>query len=163
MGTYTCTVCGYSYTVEIAALVAPSDDSTTSGGSSSADSSSTATTTPTSAAVEGTIPLVTGTKFKSRTTSSITITWIKADGITSYAIYQYNYSTDDYELIDTVGDVTQYKVTGLKAGTKYKFKVATIKDGVIGRRGTCYVKTVTKPKKVTVKSVKASSKAFTVK
>jgi hypothetical protein len=48
--------------------------------------------------------------------------WAKAKNATGYIIYQYDESSQSYKEIGTTTDV-QYQVSGLTAGTQYKFKV----------------------------------------
>ena len=67
----------------------------------------------------------------SKTNNSVTLSWDKADGADMYRVYKYNDKTGKYEKYK---DVTSAKctVSGLKAGTKYKFKVVSYsknKDG----------------------------------
>ena len=67
----------------------------------------------------------------SKTNNSVTLSWDKADGADIYRVYKYNDKTGKYEKYK---DVTSAKctVSGLKAGTKYKFKVVSYskdKDG----------------------------------
>lgn len=54
--------------------------------------------------------------------ASVTLTWSKAKNAESYAVYMYSEKTKKYEKYKTVTG-TKCTVTGLKAGTKYKFKV----------------------------------------
>lgn len=60
----------------------------------------------------------------SKTNNSITLTWDKADGAAMYRVYKYNDKTGKYEKYK---DVKSEKCTvkGLKANTKYKFKVVS--------------------------------------
>lgn len=70
--------------------------------------------------------------FKAKkTSSSVTLSWDAVDGADMYRVYKYNDKTKKYEKYK---DVTAAKctVSGLKAGTKYKFKVTAYsknKDG----------------------------------
>ena len=102
-----------------------------------------------------------GVKAKTQTTSSITLTWTKTTGATGYRVYQYSPSKGKYVVKASVKDVTTYKVTGLKAGTTYKFKIkpyVKTDDGtVIWGSASSALSTATKPSTPTVKSVTASS------
>lgn len=103
----------------------------------------------------------TGVKAKTQTTSSITLTWTKTTGATGYRVYQYSPSKGEYVLKKSVKGTTTYKVTGLKAGTTYKFKIkpyVKTDDGtVIWGSASSALSTATKPSTPTVKSVTASS------
>ncbi|MGN1421324.1 MAG: GH25 family lysozyme [Eubacterium sp.] len=101
---------------------------------------------------------VTGLKVKSRSTSSIRITWNKLAVCDLYVIYIYNDRSKQYEEIARILPTSNnYKIEGLKAGTVYKFRVSAIKDGKEGKKSN-YVKTAASPKKASVKSAKSSSK-----
>lgn len=65
-------------------------------------------------------------KASAKTTDSITLKWDSVDGADAYAVYKYNSSTKKYEKYKTVTKAT-CKVTGLKKGTKYQFKVKALK------------------------------------
>ena len=103
----------------------------------------------------------TGVKAKTQTTSSITLTWTKTTGATGYRVYQYSPSKGEYVLKKSIKGTTTYKVTGLKAGTTYKFKIKPYvksDDGtVIWGSASSVLSTATKPSTPTVKSVTASS------
>lgn len=66
-----------------------------------------------------------GVKATKTTKTAVTLTWNKNSKATGYRIYKYNASTKKYEKVTTSAknSTTTYKVTGLKAGTTYKFKV----------------------------------------
>ncbi|MCD7796655.1 MAG: fibronectin type III domain-containing protein [Clostridiales bacterium] len=101
---------------------------------------------------------VSGVAMKSRTTTSIKITWNEIVDAEKYIIYVYNTSSESYkEKARVSSSKNTYKITGLKAGTTYKFKVAAVKDGVTGTKSN-KLKAATKAKKVTVKSAKSSAK-----
>lgn len=58
----------------------------------------------------------------SKTTNSVTLSWDKASGADMYRVYKYNDKTGKYEKYKDVKSA-KCTVSGLKAGTKYKFKV----------------------------------------
>lgn len=63
------------------------------------------------------------------TKASVTLKWSKVTGADGYRVYKYNSSTKKYEAVKTV-TATSVKLTGLKSGTTYKFKVRAFKkDG----------------------------------
>ena len=67
----------------------------------------------------------------SKTNNSVTLSWDKADGAAMYRVYKYNDKTGKYEKYKDVKSA-KCTVSGLKAGTKYKFKVVSYsknKDG----------------------------------
>lgn len=64
----------------------------------------------------------TGVKAKILTANSITLVWSKTTGATGYRVYQYSSSKGEYVLKKSLTG-TSYKVTGLKEGTSYKFKI----------------------------------------
>ena len=65
---------------------------------------------------------VTGVINKTQDTKTITVKWSKVSGTTGYVLEKYDTSKKKYV---TVKDLkgTSHKVTGLKAGTTYKFRV----------------------------------------
>ena len=67
----------------------------------------------------------------SKTNNSVTLSWDKADGADMYRVYKYNDKTGKYEKYKDVKSA-KCTVSGLKANTKYKFKVVSYsknKDG----------------------------------
>lgn len=66
-----------------------------------------------------------GIKTKS-TQNSVTLSWNAVKGASGYRIYKYDASAKKYVKVKNVTGTT-CKVTGLKAGTTYKFKVMTLK------------------------------------
>lgn len=67
----------------------------------------------------------------SKTADSITLTWDSASGTDMYRVYKYNDKTGKYEKYKDV-KTAKCTVSGLKAGTKYKFQVVAYsknKDG----------------------------------
>lgn len=109
------------------------------------------------------VPQATGLKVKSYSTSSIRLTWDRPSGIDEYALYLYNDTAKRYEKIAAVSsDKTSYKVSKLKAGAVYKFRVAAIVDGKEGKKSN-YIKAATRPKMGRSYSKSYSYKKITVK
>ena len=104
---------------------------------------------------------VTSLKASTQTTTSVTLSWKKVTGTTGYQVYKYNSSKKAYVKVKAVTG-TSYKVTGLKAGTDYKFKVRAYK-----KIGSEYVyggyslplSAATKPSTPTLKVTAGSKKA----
>ncbi len=59
--------------------------------------------------------------------TSITLSWGKVNGATDYQVYMYDSEKKKYVRITTVEDAVKYKVKGLEAGKKYKFKLRAYK------------------------------------
>lgn len=98
----------------------------------------------------------------SSTKTSVTLKWNKVTGADGYRVYKYNSSTKKYEVIKTVTK-TSLKISKLKSGTTYKFKVrAYKKDGDTIYGAYSSVKEVTTklsaPSKVTSKAATTSVK-----
>ena len=97
---------------------------------------------------------VTGVKTATTTTSEVTLSWNKNSGnISGYKVYTYDASSKLYNQIATTSG-NSYKITGLKAGTTYRYAVkAYYTNG-----GTTYTSndyssilvTTTTPAKVTI-------------
>lgn len=71
----------------------------------------------------------------------LTFSWSKADAVTSYKVaYSVNNKVWTYK---TLGNVTSYKITGLKPQTKYYFKVVSLLNNKECSKwsGTCYAVT----------------------
>ncbi len=58
-----------------------------------------------------------------QSTSVVKLTWGKVTGATGYRVYQYSPSKDTYVQKASIKGTNTYRVTGLKAGTTYKFKI----------------------------------------
>lgn len=67
----------------------------------------------------------TGVKVKAAA-NSVTLSWNKVKGASGYRVFKYNAGTKKYVKVKDVTG-TSCKVTGLKAGTSYKFKITTLK------------------------------------
>jgi len=72
--------------------------------------------------------------IKKVTSTSLKVTWTKANYATGYEIYYYDEASKKYKLLKTISDNTSvtYKKYGLKSGQTYMFKLRTFKtiDGV---------------------------------
>ena len=108
----------------------------------------------------------TGVKAKTQATDSITLTWSKTTGATGYRVYQYSSSKGEYVAKASVNGTTTYKVTGLKAGTTYKFKIkpyVKADDGtVIWGKASSAIASCTRPAKPTIKSLTVSGSKGTL-
>lgn len=78
------------------------------------------------------VPKATGKITASQTTTTITLKWNKVTGADGYRVYKYNSKTKKYEKLKDVTS-TSLKLSKLKAGTAYKYKVRayTKDDGTI--------------------------------
>ncbi len=72
---------------------------------------------------------VTGVKATANSKTAGTLTWKKIADAKGYRIYVYNTKTKKYVKVTTITDnsTTKYKITGLSAGTSYKYKVRAYK------------------------------------
>ena len=78
----------------------------------------------------------TGLKKSKVTKTTITIKWTEVKKATGYYIYQYNSSTKKWVKVKTVAGESSVKISKLKAGITYKFKViAYIKYGTVPYTG----------------------------
>ncbi len=84
-----------------------------------------------------------------QSTSVVKLTWKSSSGATGYRVYKYNTSSKKYEVIASVKDTTTYRVTNLKSGTIYKFKIKPyikLSNGkVIWGAATSALETATEP------------------
>jgi len=103
-------------------------------------------------------------KVSVRNTGSIKLTWKRPSGkITGYKVQRF--STKTGKALKTVYiSKLSYQFNGLKAGTAYKFSVTPyVKDNSKKVYGPAIsLKTVTKPAKVSIKSLKTGSKKLTI-
>ncbi len=103
----------------------------------------------------------TGVKAKTQTTKTITLTWSATTGATGYRVYQYSPSKGKYVVKASVKGTNTYKVSSLKAGTTYKFKIKPYfksEDGtVIWGSASSTLATATKPATPKLKSATVSS------
>ncbi len=74
-------------------------------------------------------------KTASRTNTSIKLKWTKQSQADKYIVYKYNAGDKKYEIISEVtgGKNNTFDVTGLKANTKYKFKIRAVKVNEKGK------------------------------
>ncbi len=108
---------------------------------------------------------VTGLKA-SPAKNSITLSWNKAPGVSSYVVYSYNASTKKYAKLKTV-NTNKLKITGLKSLTAYSYAVmATKKVGDTTYNGAkssvLYTGTAPSVPKLTA-TANASKKQITLK
>lgn len=99
------------------------------------------------------------TSFTS-TQTAVRINWTACEGATGYRIYRYDTAQKKYVKVADVGaDTLTYRMSGLTAGTKYKFKVIAYASNsagtTLGKASTPYV-TATKSAQPTVKKTKTS-------
>ncbi len=97
-------------------------------------------------------PRVTSKITASQTTTTITLKWTAVTGADGYRVYKYNSKTKKYEKLKDVTKNT-LKISKLKAGTAYKYKVRayTKDDGTIWGSYSDVFETATKPAKPTLK------------
>lgn len=145
--TYTCSVCGDTYKSNIISAVGHNF------GTNSSKCSVCGIANP-----NYVIPAITGLATKSRSTSAIRLTWDKAADVDNYVIYQYNETSKKYVKIAQVSSTAvSYKVSGLKAGTVYKFRIAALVNGKVGKKSN-YLKTATNPLKGSIVKVSSTAK-----
>lgn len=62
-------------------------------------------------------------------TTSATLTWDKVNYADGYKLYKYNANTKKYALVKTLDPaITSYKITGLKSGTCYRYRIKAYMD-----------------------------------
>ena len=94
-----------------------------------------------------------------QTTTTITLKWKKVTGADGYRVYKYDSSSKKYVKVKDVTG-TSLKISKLKAGTAYKFKVRayTKDDGTIWGANSSVFATATKPKTPSITKISSSSK-----
>lgn len=99
-----------------------------------------------------------------RTTSAITLSWKAVSGAVGYKVYKSTSPNGKYSKIGTVTKPT-IKVSKLKSGTKYYFKVVAYgkKDGSYAGDMSAAFYTGTQPQKVTLKKVTKSGSKLNIK
>lgn len=98
------------------------------------------------------------------TATTATLKWNKVSGASRYAIYKYSSSSKKWSIVKTTTG-TSYKLTGLSAGTTYKYRVRAYKTVSGKNHYSNYSLTLpvtTKPTQVKIKSF-VSTKTKTVK
>ena len=108
---------------------------------------------------------VTGLKTKTQTTTSITPTWSKVSGAAGYELWKYDTSTKKWTCVATTTK-NAYKVSKLKTGTTYKFRVrAYTKVGNKKKYGeySSYLTSTTKPETAKISSGSSSKSSATLK
>ena len=97
-------------------------------------------------------PEVTSKITASQTASTITLKWSKVTGASGYRVYVYNTKTKKYDKVKDVSG-TSLKVSGLKSGAVYKYKVRayTKDEGAIFGVASAVFETCTKPEAPTLK------------
>lgn len=142
-----------SYAYKIAATTATGTYSlldysfTVTGTSASNVNTSTATSVP---------KQVTGLKVSESTVNSIKLTWTKVSGATKYRVFQASSSDGTYTKIDAV-TTNSCTVTGLKAGTKYYYKVKAVNEAGVGKASAALSTQTTTGVPEQVTGVKASA------
>ncbi len=107
-------------------------------------------------------PKATSKLTASQTTSTITLKWSKVTGADGYAVYMYDTKTKKYKKVNSTTS-SKYKITGLKAGKVYKFKVRayTKDDGTIWGSYSDILETSTKTKAPTLFKLTSGTKQLT--
>ncbi|MGN0522571.1 MAG: GH25 family lysozyme [Eubacterium sp.] len=100
---------------------------------------------------------VTNLRVKSRTTTSVTLTWDKMSGADGYRVYRYYSSTGQYKLVKEIAGAgnTKLKISNLKSGSTYSYKVSAYTEDTkkkVGKKSKLLTVTP-KPEAVTLKSV----------
>ncbi len=98
-----------------------------------------------------------------QTTNTITLEWNRVDAADGYIVYKYNSKTKRYEKFKNTTDTT-LKISKLKAGTVYKFKVIAftkVNEKTIWGKYSDVLETATKTKTPVLSKLSAGSKQFT--
>lgn len=84
-------------------------------------------------------------KVKSRSKSSVTLSWKKASGATSYQIYRSTSKSKNYKCVATVSSSkNSYKDKSVKKNKKYYYKIRAVKKGSVNSNYTSVVSAKTK-------------------
>ncbi|MCD7741625.1 MAG: fibronectin type III domain-containing protein [Ruminococcus sp.] len=99
------------------------------------------------------------------TTNAIRLNWNKVSGASGYRIYKYDSSAKKWVKVKTVksGSTTTARITGLSAGSKYRFKVKAYKHyngKTYWSKASSAKYAATKPKQVTMKASTATCNAI---
>ncbi len=98
-----------------------------------------------------------------QTTTTITLKWNKVADAEGYRVYKYNSKTKKYEKLKDVTK-TSLKISKLKAGTVYKFKVRAFKKNgkkTVWGKYSAALETATKTKAPVLSKLTAGSKQLT--
>jgi hypothetical protein len=99
-------------------------------------------------------------------TSAIKLSWKKVSNAQGYRIYRYDDSSKKWVKVKTVSaNVLSYKITGLKKGGSYKFRVrAYVKESgnTVWSNYSAAYNAVTKPSATVIEEAVAKSKSITV-
>ena len=68
-------------------------------------------------------------RVKSKTKSSVTLSWSAVRRADKYQVYKYNANTGSWKRLTTTTS-TSYKATGLSSGTYYRFKVRAVTEAL---------------------------------
>ena len=111
------------------------------------------------------VPDVTSKITATQTLTAVTLKWSKVPKADGYRVYVYNTKTKEYEKVKDVTG-TSIKITGLKAGTGYAYRIRaytdTKKDGRIWGDYSKTFETATKCKAPTLSAVQTTT-AITLK
>ncbi len=104
-------------------------------------------------------PIATTKITATQTTTTITLKWNKVTGADGYRVYKYNSKTKKYEKLKDVTKTT-LKISKLKAGTAYKYKVRAITkdDGSIYGAYSDVFATATKTETPSIKKLSSTKK-----
>lgn len=111
------------------------------------------------------VTAVTASSVYTCTAGAVRINWTKVAGASGYRIYKYDSASGTWKKITTIkdGSVSTYRISGLKSGTTYKFKVkAYVKyDGTnFWGEASSAITASTKPAKAAIGSVSKTSSAI---
>ena len=96
---------------------------------------------------------------------SVVLKWSKVSWATGYRVYKYDSKTQKYKSYKTLKD-TKLKISGLKSGTIYKFKIKPYKkldkDNVIWGEASDVLNASTKPKKTKITNISSKKAVATL-
>ena len=100
---------------------------------------------------------ISGVKVSERGEKSLTLSWYRIADCESYSVYKYNGASKEFEFVGkTEGNIDSLKVSHLKDGTSYSFRVCADKKYTDCEKSNTFT-AVTTPKKVSNKSAKSRS------
>ena len=101
---------------------------------------------------------ISGVKVSERGEKSITLSWYRIASCESYSVYQYDGASKEFKFVGkTDGNIDSLKISHLKDGTSYSFRVGADKDYSKGEQSSTFT-AVTVPKKVSNKSAKSKQR-----